>query len=71
MLSKVKLDFSIKKKNELKNLTHEELLEYTEILTDDWHKQKEKQKKDSTNSSIPPSTEIVSPKKIRVSQKQI
>ncbi len=53
-----KYKFSVKDKNELNNLTHEELLEYTRNLTDDWHKIK-KPKKDSTNSSLPSSTDIV------------
>ncbi len=58
----VKIEFSIKKKKELDNLTYEELLKYTKNLTDDWHKQK-RPKKDSSNSSIPPSTEIKTPKR--------
>jgi len=58
----VKIEFSIKKKEDLTNLTYEELLEYTKNLTDDWHKKK-RPKKDSSNSSIPPSTEIKKPKR--------
>ncbi len=53
----VKIEFSVKKKEELKDLTYEELLEYTKNLTDDWHKQK-KPKKNSENSSIAPSSDI-------------
>ncbi len=55
--SKIKIAFSVKKKEELKDLTYEELLEYTKNLTDDWHKQK-RPKKNSGNSSIAPSSDI-------------
>lgn len=58
----LKIEFSVKKKEDLNNLTYEELLEYTKNLTDDWHKQK-RPKKNSSNSSIAPSTEIKKPKK--------
>ena len=60
--SKIKYRFSIKSEDELKNLSYEELMEYTKKLTQDWHKLK-KPKKDSTNSSISPSADIGSPKK--------
>ncbi len=56
--AKEKYLFSIKNKDELANLTHEELLEYTKNLTDDWHKNKKKPKKDSSNSSLPSSKDI-------------
>ena len=63
--SKVKFEFSVKRKSELDTLSHEELIEYTKSLTDNWQELKDKQKpkKDSTNSSIPPSTEIGTPKR--------
>ncbi len=56
------IEFSVKKKEDLDSLTHEELLKYTKNLTDDWHKQK-KPKKNSSNSGVPPSTEINKPKR--------
>jgi transposase-like protein len=59
---KIKYHFSIKSEDELKDLSYEELIEYTKNLTKDWHKLK-KPKKDSSNSSIAPSSEIVSPTK--------
>ena len=62
---KEKYQFSIKNKDELANLTHEELLEYTKTLTDDWHKNKKKPKKDSSNSSLPTSKDIAPPKNKR------
>ena len=58
--SKIKYYFSIKSEDELKNLSYEELMEYTKNLTKDWHKLK-KPKKNSSNSSIAPSSEIISP----------
>lgn len=60
--SKIKLDFSVKKKEELKDLSFEELLEYTKTLTD-YANDLKKPKKNSNNSSIPASIEIVSPQK--------
>jgi hypothetical protein len=36
--AKIKYDFSIKSKEELKDLSYEELIEYTKNLTDEWHK---------------------------------
>jgi len=52
----VKLIFSVKKKEELKDLSHEELLKYVEDLTDNLVQ--EKPKKDSTNSSKAPSSDM-------------
>ena len=63
--AKEKYLFSIKNKDELANLTHEELLEYTKDLTDSWHKNKKKPKKDSSNSSLPTSKDIAPPKNKR------
>lgn len=58
----VKLNFSVKKKEELKDLTHEELLKYVENLTDNLVQ--ERPKKDSTNSSKSPSSDMgITPKK--------
>ena len=57
----MKLEFSIKTNEEVGLLTHEELLEYIKNLHNNIVQ--EKPKKDSTNSSISPSTEIVPPKK--------
>ena len=59
---KIKYHFSIKDENELKDLSYEELMEYTKNLTKDWHKLK-KPKKDSSNSSIAPSSDIAKKKK--------
>ena len=59
--SKIKIEFSIKKKEELKDLTYEELLDYVENLTDNIAQ--EKPKKNSSNSSIAPSTEMTKKKK--------
>jgi len=56
-----KIEFCVKKKEELKELTYEELLKYVENLTDNLVV--EKPKKDSTNSSIAPSNDISKPKK--------
>jgi transposase-like protein len=63
--AKIKYQFSVKDKDELAKLSYEELLQYTKNLTDDWHKNKKKPKKDSTNSSLPTSTDIAPPKKKR------
>jgi len=60
--AKIKYQFSVKNEDELEKLTHEELLEYTKNLTDDWHK-KNKPKKNSNNSSIPPAKDIATPKR--------
>ena len=35
---KVRYQFAIKSKEELDNLSYEELIEYTKNLTDKWHK---------------------------------
>ena len=60
--STIKLNFSVKKKEELKDLTYEELLKYVENLTDNLVV--EKPKKDSTNSSKAPSSDMgITPKK--------
>ena len=59
--TKIKLEFSIKKKEELKDLSYEELLKYVEDLTD--NVVQEKPKKNSDNSSIAPSTDINKKKK--------
>ena len=43
--AKIKYDFSIKSKEELKDLSYEELIEYTKNLTDEWHKKNKPKKK--------------------------
>ena len=58
---KIKIEFSIKKKDELKDLSYEELLKYVEDLTDNIVQ--EKPKKNSNNSSIAPSSDIRKKKK--------
>ena len=57
----MKVEFSLKTNEEVDLLTHEELLKYIKNLHDNVIQ--DKPKKDSTNSSISPSTEIVPPKK--------
>ena len=58
----IKLNFSLKKKEDLKNLSYDELLKYVENLTD--NVVQEKPKKDSTNSSKSPSSDMgITPKK--------
>ena len=59
--AKVKLEFSIKTNEEVDKLSHEELLKYIKNLHNNIVQ--EKPKKDSTNSSISPSSEIVPPQK--------
>ncbi len=59
--AKIKIEFSVKKKEELKDLSYEELLKYVENLTDNIVQ--EKPKKNSDNSSIAPSTDINKKKK--------
>ena len=60
--STIKLNFSVKKKEDLKELSYEELLKYVENLTDNLVV--EKPKKDSTNSSKAPSSDMgITPKK--------
>ena len=58
---KVKYNFAVKSKKELDKLSHEELLNYVKKLQDNLVQ--EKPPKNSNNSSIPPSVEIVAPKK--------
>ena len=58
---KIKLQFSIKTPEELDKLTHEDLLKYIKDLQNNIVQ--EKPKKNSTNSSIAPSSDIASPKK--------
>ncbi len=58
--NKVKYQFSIKTKDELRDLSHKELLKYIENLQDNLIQ--EKPPKNSNNSSIPSSTEIANPK---------
>jgi len=57
--SKVKYQFSIKSKKELRDLSHEELLKYIENLQDNLVQ--EKPPKNRNNSSIPSSKEIANP----------
>ena len=60
----LKYQFSLKSKEELKNLSHEELLKYIENLQDNIVQ--EKPPKNSNNSSISPSSEIIPTKKTSV-----
>ena len=60
-MPKIKYKFSIKSKDELKELSHEELLKYIENLQDNLVQ--EKPPKNSNNSGISPSSEIAPPKK--------
>ena len=55
----MKYQFSVKSKEELDKLTHEELLKYVKNLTDNLVQ--EKPPKNSNNSSIPSSVEIINP----------
>jgi len=57
----IKYQFSIKSKEELRDLSHEELLKYIENLQDNI--KQEKPPKNSNNSSISPSSEIAPPDK--------
>ena len=66
---KVKYQFAVKSKEELDNLSYEELIEYTKNLTDEWHK-KNKPKKNSTNSGIPTGKEINTPKRNQSTRKK-
>ena len=59
--AKIKIEFSVKKKEELKDLSYEDLLKYVENLTDNIVQ--EKPKKNSNNSSIAPSIDINKKKK--------
>ena len=58
---KIKYNFTVKSTEELDKLSHEELLKYVKDLQDNLTQ--EKPPKNSNNSSIPPSVEIVDPKK--------
>ena len=69
MKQQTKYQFSVKSEEELAKLTHEELLEYTRILTEDWHK-KNKPKKNSTNSGTPTGKEINTPKRNQSTRKK-
>jgi len=66
---KVKYQFAVKSKEELKDLSYDELIEYTKNLTDEWHK-KNKPKKNSTNSGIPTGKEINTPKRNQSTRKK-
>ena len=57
----IKYHFSLKTKEELESLTHEELLKYVKDLQD--NSIQEKPPKNSNNSSISPSSEIAPPDK--------
>ena len=57
----IKYQFSIKSKEELRDLSHEDLLKYIEDLQDNI--KQEKPPKNSNNSSISPSSEIAPPDK--------
>jgi len=57
----IKYQFSIKSKEELRDLSHEELLKYIENLQDNI--KQEKPPKNSNNSSVSPSSEIAPAKK--------
>jgi len=59
-LNKVKYQFSIKNESELDKLSHDELLKYIKNLQKNLIQ--EKPPKNSNNSSIPSSTEILNPK---------
>jgi len=60
-LPKIKLIFAIKTPSELDELSHEELLKYTKELQENI--EQEKPPKNSSNSSISPSSEISKPKR--------
>ncbi len=60
-MKKEKIEFTIKTKEELRKMSQDELLIYAESFTD-YYYEKNKPKKDSSNSSIAPSTEINKPK---------
>ena len=59
--AKIKYQFAIKSKEELRDLSHEELLKYIENLQDNLVQ--EKPPKNSTNSGIPTGKEINTPKR--------
>ena len=58
---RIKYRFAIKSKEELRDLSHEELLKYIENLQDNLVQ--EKPPKNSTNSGIPSGKEINTPKR--------
>ena len=58
--NKIKLEFSIKNEKELEQMNHKDLLEYIKNLQKNIVQ--EKPKKNSTNSSISPSSQIIPPK---------
>jgi len=64
----IKYQFSVKSKDELDKLTHEELLKYVKNLTDNLVQ--EKPPKNSTNSGIPTSLEIATPKRNQSTRKK-
>ena len=64
----VKYQFSVKSKEELDDLTHQELLEYVKNLTDNLVQ--EKPPKNSTNSGIPTGKEINTPKRNQSTRKK-
>ena len=66
--SKIKYQFSIKNEDELDKLNHKELLKYIKNLQKNI--KQEEPPKNSNNSSIPPSTEIQSPKKNQSTRKK-
>ena len=66
--AKIKYLFSIKSKEELRELSHEELLKYIENLQDNIVQ--EKPPKNSGNSSIPTGKEINTPKKNQSTRKK-
>lgn len=59
--NRIKYQFSLKTKEELEQLTHEELLQYVKDLQD--NSIQEKPPKNSNNSSVSPSSEIAPPDK--------
>ncbi len=65
---KISYQFSIKSKEELRDLSHEELLQYIENLQDNIIQ--EKPPKNSTNSGIPTGKEINTPKKNQSTRKK-
>ena len=64
----IKYQFSVKNKDELDYLTHEELLNYVRNLTDNLVQ--EKPPKNSTNSGIPSGQEINTPKRNQSTRKK-
>ena len=66
--AKIKYQFAIKSKEELRDLSHEELLKYIENLQDNLVQ--EKPPKNSTNSGIPTGKEINTPKRNQSTRKK-